>query len=99
MEAIIALALAAIEDLLPLISGATSGNVQNIINFLEKIIPEVASFAPAIITSVTNIITQLQTSGVVTADQVTQLDAMATAMEKALDAAAAGDGLSGVPSA
>ena len=97
MNSVISLALAAVEALLPYIASASSGSVQAVVVLLEKIVPEIASYGPAVVTSVRNIIDGLQGSGVVTADQAAALDAQATAMEAALDAQAAKDGLSGVP--
>ena len=97
MNAIIALALSAIEDLLPLLASATSGNVQAVINFLEKIIPDVATLEPAIVTSAQNIIATLSGSGAVAADQVAALAAQSTALNAALDAQATADGLKGIP--
>ena len=93
MNSIIALALSAIEGILPYAATLTSGGVQSVIVVLEKIVPDIAAYAPSVVTSVQNIITALQGSGTVTAEQAAALDAMLTAAEAALDAQAAKDGL------
>ena len=87
------LALQAVEAILPYAASMTPPAVQAVILMLEKMVPIAAAAAPAIIASVQNIVTALRGSGAVTADQVAQLDAQATAMEAALDAQAAIDGL------
>ena len=94
MNPIITIAIQAIEAVLPFAANLTTGSVQSVITLLEKIIPDIASFGPAVIASVQNIITALHGSGAVTAEQVATLDAMLTSAEAALDAAAAADGLS-----
>ena len=94
MNPIITLAIQAVEAVLPFAANLTTGSVQSVITLLEKIIPDIASFAPEIITSVQNVIAALQGSGAVTAEQAATLDAMLTSAEDALDAQAAKDGLS-----
>ena len=93
MNQIVTLAIQAVEAILPYAANLTSGGVQTVIVMLEKIIPDIASYGPAVATSVENIILALQGNGSVTADQVAQLEAQATAMEAALDAQAAAVGL------
>ena len=93
MNSIIALALSAIEGILPYAATLTTGSVQSVIVLLEKIVPDIASFGPDIIASVQNVIAALQGSGAVTAEQAAALDAMLTTAETALDAQAAKDGL------
>lgn len=93
MNPIITIAIQAVEAVLPFAANLTTGSVQSVITLLEKIIPDIASFGPSIITSVQNVISALQGSGAVTAEQAATLDTMLTAAEAALDAAAAADGL------
>ena len=96
MDTAIQLAIAAIEGLLPIISNASSGQVQGVINFLELIIPKVVQLGQDLYPSIRNIITALQSNGSVTADQITQLQTQSDALDAALDAAAKDDGLTGV---
>ena len=95
MNPVITLAVQAVEAILPYAENLASGGVKAVIVMLEKIIPDVVSYGPDVVTSVENIIVALRGNGVVTAEQVAQLEAQATAMEAALDAAAAADGLTG----
>lgn len=93
MNPIITLAIQAVEAVLPFAVNLSTGSVQSVIVMLEKIVPDIATFGPDVITSIQNVIGALQGSGAVTADQASTLDAMLTASEAELDAQAATDGL------
>lgn len=84
-----------LQEVLGLASNVTSGQVQNIIGILEKVIPVAVETEQALLQPIQNIIAALQGSGTVTADQVTQLQAQSAAVDAALDAAAKDDALSG----
>ena len=96
MEAILSLLGPILEELLSLAASATSGQVQNIINMVEKYVQLAVNYLPALIPSLQNIITALQGNGQITPEQVAELQAQSDAVDAALDAAAKDDGLSGV---
>lgn len=84
-----------LEELLSLAGSATSGQVQNIINMVERFVEAAVNLAPSLIQPLQNIIAELSSNGAVTADQLTQLQAQSAALDAALDAAAKDDNLSG----
>ena len=83
-----------LEEILNIAGTATTGQAQSIISMLDRMIAMAASLAPNLIVSIQNIIAALSGNGAVTADQVAQLQAQSVALDAALDAAAAKDGLS-----
>ena len=93
MGAILPLIVTVIESLLPIISGAPTGQVSNIIVLLEKIIPTVVQEATDLVQPIQNIIASLSSNSSVTADQIAQLKAQSDALDAALDAIAAQDNL------
>ena len=93
MGAILPLIVTVIESLLPIINGATTGQVSNIIVLLEKIIPTVVQEATDLVQPIQNIIASLSSNSSVTADQIAQLKAQSDALDAALDASAAQDNL------
>ena len=93
MGAILPLIVTVIESLLPIINGATTGQVSNIIVLLEKIIPTVVQEATDLVQPIQNIIASLSSNSSVTADQIAQLKAQSDALDAALDAIAAQDNL------
>ena len=82
-----------LEEVLALASSATTGQAQNIITMIDKFITLAATAAPTLLAPIQNIIAALQGNGNVTADQVTALQAQSAAIDAALDAAAASDGI------
>ena len=93
MNPIITVATQAVEALLPFGASMTSGGLQKVILFLEQIVPEIANAAPGVVTSVENIILAVRSHSSATPEQIAQTEAQAEAMEAALDAQAAKDGL------
>lgn len=76
--------LSVIEAVIPLLgtSSATAATIANIINALTQLLPFIINEISTVYTSVKNIISLLQNSGAMTADQVTalqQLDAQVDA--------------------
>lgn len=84
-----------LQEVLGLASTATSGQVQNIINIIDKSIPYVEQLGPGLLQSLQNVITELSGNASVTAAQLQQLQQQSTVIDSALDAAAKDDGLSG----
>lgn len=99
MEQIIALAGPVLEELLSLAGSATTGQIQNIINIVERFIALAVDALPSIIPSLQNIINELSGNTAVTAAQLQTLSVQSAALDAALDAAAKDDGLTGVPGA
>ena len=95
MGAILPLIVTVLESLLPIIGGATTGQMSNIITLLEKIIPTVVQEATDLVQPIQNIIASLSANNNVTADQLSQLASQSAALDAALDAAAKDDGLTG----
>ena len=85
-----------LQEVLGLASNVTSGQVQNVIGILERVVPVAVETEQALLGPIQNIIAALEGSGQVTAAQVTTLQAQSAAVDAALDAAAKDDGLSGV---
>lgn len=94
MEAILALIGPILEEMLGLAASASSGQVQNIINMVEKYVQLAVNYLPTLIPSLQNIIAALEGNGAVTAAQLTSLQAQSVALDAALDAAAKDDNLS-----
>ena len=84
-----------LEEVLALATTATTGQTASIISMLDKFITLAVSAAPNLLQPIQNIIAALQGNGSVTAEQVAALQAQSDAVDAALDAAAAADGLAG----
>jgi len=82
-----------LQEVLGIASSVTSGQVQNVIGILDRVIPVAVSTEQALLPSIQNIIAALNSNGAVTADQVAALQTQSDAVDAALDAAAATDGL------
>ena len=82
-----------LEEILSLAASATTGQVQNILNILERLVVVAAQSAKDLLPSIQGIIAALQGNGNVTPDQVIQLQAQSAIVDAALDAAAADDNL------
>lgn len=93
MEQIILLAIQAVEALLPMLSSVSSGQVQKVIDLLDRVIPFAARLGMDLIVPIQNIIAALKGNGSVTADQIAALEAQSAALDAALDAAAGDDNL------
>lgn len=85
-----------LEELLSLAATATTGQVQNIINMVERFIELAVNSAPTLLQPLQNIIAALSSNGSVTAEQLQQLQQQSATLDAALDAAAKDDGLTGV---
>jgi phage-related protein len=83
-EAILAV-LAVIESILPLLgtSAATATAIANIINALTQLLPFIINEISTVYTSVKNIISLLQNTGAMTADQVTALQQLDSQVDAA----------------
>lgn len=82
-----------LEDVLGMAGSVTSGQAQNIIGILERVIPVAVNTGTALLTPIQNIIAALNGGGSLTAAQIAQLQAQSDAVDAALDAAAQADGL------
>ena len=82
-----------LQEVLGLAGSVTSGQAQNIIGILDRVIPVAVSTEQALLQPIQNIIAALSGNGSVTADQVAALQTQSDAVDAALDAAAAADGL------
>ena len=82
-----------LQEVLGIAGSVTSGQAQNIIGILDRIIPVAVSTEQALLQPIQNIIAALSGNGSVTADQVAALQTQSDAVDAALDAAAAADGL------
>ena len=91
LSAAIETILTLIEGLLPAV-GVTSSIVETILTALIKIVPIIAANATNFITPVKNIIAALQSSGAVTTDQMTALQALDAQCDAAFEAAATSAG-------
>jgi phage-related protein len=90
----------AIETILTLISGllpefgvASTSVIDKILSALITIVPVIAQNASNFLQPVQNIITALQSQGNLTADQMTQLEALNASCDQAFEAAANAAGL------
>jgi len=83
-----------LQEVLGIAGSVTTGQAQNIIGILERVIPVAVSTATGLLQPIQNIIVALSGSGALTADQVSALRTQSDAVDAALDAAAAQDGLS-----
>jgi hypothetical protein len=88
MEVAISTLLALIEALLPTLGIGSASVVAKILEALINIVPIIAANAANFLTPVKNIIAALQTSGAVTADQMTQLTALDAQVDAAFETAA-----------
>ena len=82
-----------LQEVLGIAGSVTTGQAQSIIGILERVIPVAVSTATGLLQPIQNIIAALSGSGVLTADQVSALRTQSNAVDAALDAAAAQDGL------
>ena len=82
-----------LQEVLGLAGSVTSGQAQNIIGILDRVIPVAVSTEQALLHPIQNIIAARSGNGSVTADQVAALQTQSDAVDAALDAAAAADGL------
>lgn len=82
-----------LQEVLGLAGSVTSGQAQNVIGILERVVPVAVQTATGLLQPIQNIIAALNSSGALTADQVAALQAQSAAVDAALDAAAASDGL------
>ena len=89
-EAIAGPLLSALSQLVPL---AGTGEVATVISTLAQIVPLAINEAKSLVQPIQNIITQLQGNGAVTADQLTQLNALNSQLDAAFNAAASADGV------
>ena len=80
--------LALIEALLPTIGVASTSVIEKIVAALVQIVPIIAANASNFLTPVKNIIAALQSSGAVTPDQMTALQALDAQVDAAFEAAA-----------
>ena len=85
--------LALVEGLLPALGVGSGSIVAEILKALETIVPIIAADATDFLQPIQNIIAALQSSGALTADQLTQLTALNTQVDAAFEAAAAADGI------
>lgn len=91
--------LALIQGLLPALSAMGAGEaaaatiIDKILAALVTLVPIIAANASNFLTPVKNIIAALQSSGNVTPDQITQLEALDQQCDDAFEAAAKADGL------
>lgn len=88
MNAALTAVLALVGQVLPLITvGGAAGSV---ISTLEAILPLVISEVSALYTPIKNIITALQSSGALTPDEITQVQALDKQVDDAFTAASVG---------
>lgn len=92
MNAAINAVLALIQQILPLISAgaAPGGTVASIVNVLASWLPLIVSEITSLYEPVKNIITSLQSSGQLTQDEITSLQALDKKVDDAFAAATAG---------
>jgi len=80
-------------NLLPDVTGGSTSAAAKIISLLDKIIPDVIAVFPNLIASVKDMIAAVQSSGPLTADQMTALETMSTTLDAALVQAGKDEGL------
>ena len=90
---IIQAALDLVVELLPSVGSGSTSAVAKIIALLDKIIPTVTAALPNLIASIKDIIAALQSSGPLTADQMTTLETMSATLDAALVQAGKDEGL------
>lgn len=95
----LSLIIGILEEVFSVAGTATSGQVQSIINIIDKALPFVEELGEDLATPLQNIIAALSSNGSITAAQLQTLTAQSAQIDAALDAAAAADGLTGVPGA
>jgi hypothetical protein len=88
MNSVITIVLNLIERVLPLITGG--GAAGSVISMLESILPLVVTEVQALYTPIKNIITALQSSGALTPDEITQVQALDKQIDDAFTTATAG---------
>jgi hypothetical protein len=93
MQQMILLAIQAIAALLPALSTIASPGISKVIAVLEQAIPAAVQLGEDLVTPIQNIIAALEGNGNITAEQIAQLQVQSAALDAALDAAAANDGL------
>jgi hypothetical protein len=93
MQQMILLAIQAIAALLPALSTIASPGISKVIAVLEQAIPAAVQLGEDLVTPIQNIIAALEGNGNITAEQIAQLQVQSAALDAALDAAAADDGL------
>lgn len=88
MNSAITIVLSLIEQVLPLITGG--GAAGSVVSMLESILPLVISEVSSLYTPIKNIITALQSSGALTPDEITQVQALDKQVDDAFATATAG---------
>ena len=96
MNSIFKIVVDLLTNLIPIVGSFAPAAMQSTIAMLEAIVPAVGREAQDLIAPVQNIIAALQGSGIVTHEQVAALQVQSAALDAALDAAAADDGLTGI---
>lgn len=92
VELVIQTILGLVVDLLPDIKTSSTAAAK-IIVMLEKILPDIIAIFPNLITSVKGIINAMQSSGNLTADEMTTLETQAATLDAALIQAGKDEGL------
>jgi len=88
MDAIISLALALLQQVLPTLTTANAGLITKIVEGLIALIPILVNEYKALLPMIQNVITALKSNGNITADQLTALDAMEAQIDAAFEQAA-----------
>lgn len=89
MDAIIQLALTLLERVVPQLAEASAPLVSQIISGLVALVPLLIKEYSDTVPFIKNVITLLKNNNAVTADQLTQLDALETQIDAAFEVAAA----------
>jgi hypothetical protein len=92
-ELIIQAVLDLVVSLLPDITSGSTSAAAKIISLLDKIIPDIIAVVPNLIASVKDMIAAVQSSGPLTADQMTSLETMSATLDAALVQAGKDEGL------
>lgn len=94
LQLVVTLIAQIVTDILPkLASAQTSQTVANILNLLEKLMPDIIAAGQQLATTVQNIIAALKGTDGVTPEQWAQLDAFEKQIDAAFDSAAKDEGL------
>lgn len=88
MEAIVSLALALLEAIVPQLSGANAALITKIIEGLVALIPLLVKEYNSVIPFIQNVITLLKNNNQVTPDQLAQLDQLEATLDAAFETAA-----------
>lgn len=91
MEIAIQALLAIVQALLPDLGVASTNVIAKIVDALVQLEPVIAKAVPALIQEVQGVIASLQSSGALTADQMTALTTLNASVDAALAAAIAAD--------